>query len=192
MRRVWRVRRRVTAGLVPVVACAAVAVAGVTPASAGVSACTAGQLVPLVRAAEANQGLPGYGRAMSATAANPLVWGKDTLVKLYLSLPSTATCDSTGQSVTLAPGSTLSIAGASSTSPIATPMTGGAVVTYSQAPAVNSIGDPVWPVPGSAKWPQNAVPAGFEPPQAGQPQPTPRKLRLTRTSEATHDRRARR
>lgn len=143
-----RSRRRVQVwGRVASMAVVWSAVAVTTVAASGgatlTTGCTAAELVPAVREADANQGLAGY------TNAGPLVFGKDTVVRLYMSLP---TCAVTGQSIQLAGGSSVSVTAGTTTNTVTTPMPGTSTVSfvpYSQGPSAGSAADPVFLVPGA-------------------------------------------
>lgn len=145
----WRRRR------VAVLAATALAAATLPAQPAAASGCSTAELVPQLRQTEVNQGLPAY--------KEPLVYAKDTIVKLSLSLPS---CATSGQSITLASGSALSVSSVASALPtltttVTTPMSGGSLVAASQAPALDSAGDPVFTVPGSALAPLAAKGPAF-------------------------------
>jgi CSLREA domain-containing protein len=110
-------------------------------------------LVPQLRDVTINQGLGSY---------SPLAWGKDTLVRLYLSQPS---CAPTGALIQVT-GGTLTIAGggvANRTVSSPTPTLVSvfpALATYNTAPAVDSTGDVKFDAPGPTLSPA-ATAAGF-------------------------------
>ena len=119
------------------------------PASAASSTCS---LVPQLRSVTVNQGVGSY---------SPLVRGKDTLVRLYLSLPSCAgnkdfiTLNGGSLNVTLA-GTTL----AQGISPTPTPVSPyPQMATNGAAPSIDSPADPKFIVPGSALQPASTTAA---------------------------------
>jgi CSLREA domain-containing protein len=109
--------------------------------------------VPQLRDVTVNQGLGSY---------SPLTWGKDTLVRLYMSQPS---CASTGSLIQIT-GATLSVTGggvATRTISSATPSLVSVfptLATFNAAPAVDSTGDVKFDIPGSALSPAGTE-AGF-------------------------------
>jgi CSLREA domain-containing protein len=111
---------------------------GGAPALGAAPACS---LAPQLRDITINQGLGSYA---------PLAWGKDTLLRLYMSQPS---CAASGSLIQVT-GATLTIAGggANRTISATTPSLVSvypALATYSTAPAVDSTGDVKFDVPGS-------------------------------------------
>lgn len=122
-------------------------------ASSAPTACT---LAPVLQDATVNQGLGSYGR---------LVRGKETLVRLYLSLPS---CASRTSSIQVT-GGTLAVKSGATTlttiqSPTPTPTTTfPSIAAYSAAASLDSPGDPKFVVPGSAlgSGPSGAYTASF-------------------------------
>jgi CSLREA domain-containing protein len=98
-------------------------------------------LVPQLRDVTINQGLGSY---------SPLAWGKDTLVRLYLSQPS---CAPSGALIQIT-GGTLTIAGggaANRTVPSTPNLVSvfPAIATYNTAPTVDSTGDVKFDAPGA-------------------------------------------
>jgi CSLREA domain-containing protein len=95
-----------------------------------------------------NQGLGSY---------TPLAWGKDTLLRLYMSQPS---CAASGSLIQVT-GATLTVAGGgvnrtvSATTPALVSVYP-ALATYSTAPAVDSTGDVKFDLPGSTLSPQGS------------------------------------
>src|SRR6266516_3457643 len=117
---------------------AAVLLAAASPDVArGLSNCTASQLVPTLREVSVNQGVGNYAR---------LVRGKDTLVKFFLSNPTTCTVTST-QSINVT-AATLSVNNTLQTFAGITPFQ-----SFAAAPAVtatlsnSSAADPIFAVP---------------------------------------------
>jgi CSLREA domain-containing protein len=110
-------------------------------------------LAPQLRDLTINQGLGSY---------TPLAWGKDTLVRLYMSQPS---CAASGALIQVT-GATLTVAGGvSNNRPISatTPSLVSvypALATYSTAPAVDSTGDVKFDIPGATLSPAGSE-AGF-------------------------------
>lgn len=102
---------------------------------------TSCSLVPQLRAVTINQGLGSY---------RPLVRGKETLVRLFLSLPSCASRSSsiqvTGGTLTVKNGTTL-LGTVNPPTPAPTPTYPG-IATYGTAPLLDSPGDPKFVVPG--------------------------------------------
>src|SRR4051794_30410040 len=94
------VRRRMLGALTAAVAVLAGATLATGGSASAAGGCTSAQLVPQLREFSVNQGLPSYGA---------LVRGKDTVVKLYLSLPTCAA--GTKATISLASGSTLTATG---------------------------------------------------------------------------------
>ena len=114
----------------------ALLVASPSPAQA---ACTSDQLVPRFHDVTVNQGLESYG---------VLVRGKQTVVRFYLSQPSCWVSTQTLQvkSATL----TVNAGGVTTQVPADNLSTPGTLVQFTQAPAPNGPGDPIFIVPGSA------------------------------------------
>jgi hypothetical protein len=112
--------------------------------ASGLSNCTASELVPSLREVSANQGVGSYAR---------LVRGKETLVKFFLSNPTTCAVTNT-QSLNVT-GATLSVNNTVQTFTGIAPFQ-----SFAAAPAVsaalsnNSAADPIFAVPGA-----NLVPA---------------------------------
>ena len=107
------------------------------------ASCTAGQLVPTLGRWEINQGLGSYDR---------LTRGKDVLVRLYLTLPSTSTCSlGAGQAITIrAAALTVSNGSVNATGPAAVNAAGLATATLGLPPALtDSPHDPKFLVSGS-------------------------------------------
>jgi hypothetical protein len=128
---------------------AAVLLAAASPDVArGLSNCTASQLVPTLREVSVNQGVGNYAR---------LVRGKDTLVKFFLSNPTTCTVTST-QSINVTAG-ILSVNNTLQTFAGITPFQ-----SFTAAPAVsatlsnNSAADPIFAVPAADLVPPLANP----------------------------------
>src|SRR5436190_6675190 len=126
------------------IAAAIVLVAGIVAVGSSVrtaSSATTCNLVPQLRDVSINQGVGSY---------SPLAYGKETLVRLYLSMPS---CAASGASVQVT-GATLSVSGASQNTPVPmsptpSPTAYPTIATYSTAPMPDSTGDPMFVVPGS-------------------------------------------
>jgi CSLREA domain-containing protein len=112
--------------------------ASATPAAPGAAPCN---LVPQLRDVTINQGLGGY---------SPLVNGKETLVRFYLSLPS---CAGSGSSIQIVGGTLTLSGGASGTiaapTPVPTAPAYPVIATNGVAPVADSTGDPRFVVPGS-------------------------------------------
>jgi CSLREA domain-containing protein len=109
-------------------------------------------LAPQLRDLTINQGLGSY---------TPLAWGKDTLVRFYMSQPS---CAASGSLIQVT-GATLTVAGGGSNRTISatTPSLVSvfpALATYSTAPAVDSTGDVKFDIPGATLSPAGSE-AGF-------------------------------
>ena len=128
---------------------AAVLLAAASPDVArGLSNCTASQLVPTLREVSVNQGVGNYAR---------LVRGKDTLVKFFLSNPTTCTVTST-QSINVT-AATLSVNNTLQTFAGITPFQ-----SFAAAPAVtatlsnSSAADPIFAVPAADLVPPLANP----------------------------------
>jgi CSLREA domain-containing protein len=121
---------------------------GATALGAG-PGCT---LAPQLRDLTINQGLGSY---------TPLTWGKDTLVRLYMSQPSCAASGSliqvTGATLTVGGGGTNRTISATTPSLVSVYP---ALATYSTAPAVDSTGDVKFDIPGAALSPTGSD-AGF-------------------------------
>ena len=136
------------------IAAAIVVVAGLVAAGGSVrtaTSATACNLVPQLRDVTINQGVGSY---------SPLEYGKETLVRLYLSMPS---CAASGASIQVT-GATLSVTGASQSTPVPMTPTPQAsayptISTFSVAPLPDSTGDPSFIVPGSGLSPAGG--AGF-------------------------------
>ena len=97
-------------------------------------------LVPQLRDVTINQGVGAY---------TPLVNGKETLVRLYLSMPS---CAASGSLIQIKEGSTLTVSGgAGGTVPNPTPVPVStaypALTSFTAAPLADSTGDPKFVVP---------------------------------------------
>ena len=97
-------------------------------------------LVPQLRDVTINQGVGAY---------TPLVNGKETLVRLYLSMPS---CAASGSLIQIKEGSTLTVSGgAGGTVPNPTPVPTStaypALTSFTAAPLADSTGDPKFVVP---------------------------------------------
>jgi hypothetical protein len=144
-------RLRIGTAVLSVLAAALLAAA--TPeVSRGLSNCTASQLVPALGDVTVNQGLGNYAYR---------VRGKDTLVKFFLTNPTTCAVTST-QSINVT-GATLTVSTAPSGSP-----TVGAFQSFAASPALsasvstNSPADPVFAVPGTYLTP-TATDVGFTP-----------------------------
>ncbi len=124
-------------------------IVGVGRASSAATTCT---LAPVLRDVTANQGLGSY---------SPLVRGKETLVRLYLSSPSCAASGSSiqvsGGSLTVKNGTTTLASGIGPTPALAP--TYPTLAPYSSAAATDSTGDPKFVVPGSALAPQASTAA---------------------------------
>lgn len=132
--------RRVLAVVAAVAAGASMLVLG-TPAPAS-AACTV--LEPALRDITVNQGLGTY---------DPLVRGKETLVRAYLSLP---TCAVTGNAIEVRGGTlNVSVGGAApvAVAPISVVTPFDQVTPYASAPAANDPADLIFAVPGSALLP---------------------------------------
>jgi len=120
------------------------------PAVLPAAAATTCSLVPQLRSVTVSQGLAAY---------NPLVRGKDTLVRLYLSLPS---CASNKDVITLN-GATLNatVAGtalSSGISPTPVPVSPfPQLAPYTVAAAIDSPADPKFVLPGSALQPSSTT-----------------------------------
>ena len=110
-------------------------------------------LAPQLRDLTINQGLGSY---------TPLAWGKDTLVRLYMSQPS---CAASGSLIQVT-GATLTVAGGVSNNRTISATTPSlvsvypALATYSTAPAVDSTGDVKFDIPGATLSPTGSE-AGF-------------------------------
>lgn len=136
------------------IAAATVLIAGIVAVGGSVrtaTSATACNLVPQLRDVTVNQGVGSY---------SPLQFGKETLVRLYLSMPS---CAASGTSIQVT-GATLNVSGASQST--AVPMTPApqasaypTISTFSVAPIADSTGDAKFIVPGSGLSP--AAGAGF-------------------------------
>jgi Tol biopolymer transport system component len=114
------------------------------------------EITPVVREISINQGLPSYGTATNAA----LVRGHDTLVRVYLSLPSrlpncvarnaVVSAYLTGASLNISAsnsGGSAALANNLQPTPVpASPFP--PISTYATAPAINSPGDPMFVVPG--------------------------------------------
>jgi CSLREA domain-containing protein len=98
-------------------------------------------LAPQLRDVTIEQGVGSY---------SPLEYGKETLARLYLSMPS---CAASGASIQVTDAS-LSMSGGASAivrmSPTPSPTAYPVIATFSTAPAVDSTGDPKFVIPGSA------------------------------------------
>ena len=132
-------RGRVVVGLlgaITLVVVIAALRASATPAAPGAAPCN---LVPQLRDVTINQGLGGY---------SPLVNGKETLVRFYLSLPS---CAGSGPSIQIVGGTLTLSGGASGTiaapTPVPTAPAYPVIATYGVAPVADSTGDPRFVVP---------------------------------------------
>src|SRR3954454_8330881 len=136
------------------IAAAIVLVAGIVAVGSSVrtaSSATACNLVPQLRDVTINQGVGSY---------SPLQYGKETLVRLYLSMPA---CAASGASIQVT-GATLSVNGGSQSTPVPMSPTPQAsayptISTFSVAPLPDSTGDPTFIVPGPGLSP--AAAAGF-------------------------------
>lgn len=132
-------RTHAAVGAVAALVAAALLVGGGgAPALGAGPACV---LAPQLRDLTINQGLGSY---------TPLAWGKDTLLRLYMSQPS---CAASGSLIQVT-GGTLTVAGggANRTISATTPSLVSvypALATYSTAPAVDSTGDVKFDLPGS-------------------------------------------
>ena len=110
-------------------------------------------LAPQLRDLTINQGLGSY---------TPLAWGKDTLVRLYMSQPS---CAASGALIQVT-GATLTVAGGGqqeqnrSRDDTVLVSVYPALATYSTAPAVDSTGDVKFDIPGATLSPAGSE-AGF-------------------------------
>lgn len=131
---------------------------GTGPASTSSPSVTVG--APVLRAVTVNQGVGSNPTA--STGFNPLVRGKDTLVRFYLSLPSCASSSTqirlTGGTLTVGilNGTILGTVSAPTPPPIAPfPQ----IATFSVAPLVDSPGDPKFLVPGSVLAPASTTAA---------------------------------
>ena len=109
-------------------------------------------LVPQLRDVTVNQGVGAY---------SPLVNGKETLVRFYLSMPS---CAGSGASIQITAGTTLS-GGASGTISAPTPVPQSTaypiVAAFTAAPMADSTGDPKFVVPGAMVSRTTAFTANF-------------------------------
>lgn len=128
--------RRVSALVCAVVVLSTFAVVSPLPAQA---ACSDSELVPVFHDVTINQGLGSY---------LPLVQGKQTVVRFYLSQPR---CGDNTQRLEAKSG-TLTVSGGGQTTVLtadnlSTPST---LVPFDQAPAANGPGNPLFVVPGSA------------------------------------------
>jgi CSLREA domain-containing protein len=128
-------RTRLASGAVAVLAAGLLALGG--SGAHGAPACN---LVPQLRDITVNQGLGSY---------SPLEYGKETLVRAYLSMPS---CAGSSASIQVT-NATLTVTGANVASPIGmmpTPSSSAypAIATFSVAPVADSTGDPRFVVPG--------------------------------------------
>ena len=98
-------------------------------------------LVPQLRDVTVNQGVGAY---------SPLVNGKETLVRFYLSMPS---CAGSGASIQITAGTLRSPGGASGTISAPTPVPQSTaypiVAAFTAAPMADSTGDPKFVVPGA-------------------------------------------
>jgi CSLREA domain-containing protein len=136
------------------IAAATVLIAGIVAVCGSVRTATSAttcNLVPQLRDVTVNQGVGSY---------SPLQLGKETLVRLYLSMPS---CAASGASVQVT-GATLTVSGASQSTPVPMTPTPQAsayptISTFSVAPIADSTGDPSFIVPGSGLSPTSG--AGF-------------------------------
>src|SRR6478672_7621223 len=138
----WGEGRRSRPGIAILGATLAVVIVAVLQASASLAApAPTCNLVPQLRAVTMNQGL-GYGT---------LARGKDTLVRLFLSLPS---CAASSNTVALT-GGNLTVKNGSTTlgtvvAPIPAPTSPFPLMApYANAPMIDSTGDPKFLVPGS-------------------------------------------
>jgi streptogramin lyase len=109
------------------------------PAAAATTTCS---LTPQLRSVTINQGLGSY---------QPLVRGKETLVRLYLSLPSCAAKSATitlqGATLTVNAAGTLSNTISAPTPAVVSPFP--SIASYTAATAVDSPADPKFVVPGT-------------------------------------------
>jgi Periplasmic copper-binding protein (NosD) len=98
-------------------------------------------LVPQLRDVTVNQGVGAY---------SPLVNGKETLVRFYLSMPS---CAGSGASIQITAGTLTLSGGASGTisapTPVPQPTAYPIVAAFTAAPMADSTGDPKFVVPGA-------------------------------------------
>ncbi|HMD34665.1 MAG TPA: hypothetical protein VKH42_06850, partial [Vicinamibacterales bacterium] len=98
-------------------------------------------LAPQLRDVTIEQGVGSY---------SPLEYGKETLARLYLSMPS---CAASGASIQVT-DATLSMSGGASANvrmtPTPSPTAYPVIATFSTAPAIDSTGDPKFVIPGSA------------------------------------------
>jgi CSLREA domain-containing protein len=118
---------------------ATLAVGGSVRTATSATACN---LVPQLRDVTINQGVGSF---------TPLEFGKETLVRLYLSMPS---CAASGASIQVT-GATLSVSGASQSAPVPmaptpSPTAYPTIATFGTAPMPSSTGDPTFVVPGPA------------------------------------------
>ena len=142
-------RTHAAVGAVAAFAAAVLLVGGGGGAALGAGSCT---LAPQLRDLTINQGLGSY---------TPLAWGKDTLLRLYMSQPS---CAANGALIQVT-GATLTVGGGGASRAVTatTPnlvATYPALATYSTAPAVDSTGDVKFDIPGQTLSPSGSE-AGF-------------------------------
>ena len=122
----------------------------ISPVGAATAPCN---LVPQLRDVTVNQGVGAY---------SPLVNGKETLVRFYLSMPSCAASGNlikiTGGTLTLSGGVTGTV---QSPTPTPSPTAYPAIATFTAAPMTNSTGDPTFVVPSSLVTAAGAFTASF-------------------------------
>ena len=137
---------------------AAINAVGTGPASMPSAAVTVG--APVLRSVTVGQGVGSNPTA--ALGFNPLVRGKDTLVRFYLSLPS---CASSSTQIRLTGGSlAVAVSGGATLGTVSAPIPPPAspfpqIATFSVAPLVDSPGDPKFLVPGSVLAPASTTAA---------------------------------
>ncbi len=110
-------------------------------------------LIPQLRDVTVNQGVGAY---------SPLVNGKETLVRFFLSMPS---CAGSGASIQITGGTLALSGGATGAVPTPTPVPVESaypvIASYAVAPMADSTGDPKFVVPGSLVSRANAFTANF-------------------------------
>jgi Right handed beta helix region len=139
--RVGPPRRVVHGALVVMLLAVAVGFAGTALTRAAKPPPTTCTLVPVLRDVTINQGIGAY---------SPLVNGKETLVRFYLSMPQ---CAGSGASIQIT-GGTLTVSGGTGgtvNAPTPVPVSPNfpVIASFSVAPMTDSTGDPKFVVPGS-------------------------------------------
>ena len=133
-------RTRMRVGAVALIALTAALLAPVQPtrgAPATASSCLPGQLVPTLRSWTVNQGLGSYTK---------LTQGKETLVRLFITMPS---CASSNDTIQLTGGS-LAVTGGAGGTGVLTPAIGTTPPTLGLTVANDSPANPIFVVPGTA------------------------------------------